>query len=106
MVKVMCTRCPVLDGITGPSGHLTFDFCIISSWKLLLRSISVLLTGRRSSNQTSVGCAEHVGRLQVCPGTVIHPLWLSLLPLIRFWLSMKLNLQIAACFFALLHFFF
>lgn len=52
VVKMMCARCPVLEGNTAdPPGHCIFDFYVVSSCKLLvLCSISILLTGRRSSN--------------------------------------------------------
>lgn len=56
-MKMMCTRCPVLEGNTGdPPGLCIFDFYIIRSWKLLvLCSISVLFMGRRSSRASPPG---------------------------------------------------
>lgn len=63
--------------------------------------------------RASLGCAELTCKLQTpcweAPDLPcdLHPSSLAiLLPLIKFWLSMKLNLQIAALFFAFLYFFF
>lgn len=62
--------------------------------------------------RASLGCAELTCKLQTpcweAPDLPcdLHPSSLAiLLPLIKFWLSMKLNLQIAALFFAFLYFF-
>lgn len=58
--------------------------------------------------QASLGCMELTCMLwtprREAPGLPwhLHPLWLSLLSLIKFWLSMRINLQIAALFFAFL----
>lgn len=110
ILKMTCAYYPVLEGNPrDPPGRCMCDFSNFSSWKLLvLCSISMGLMGRRSSHASLPGMpgADLHAVDTLLGGSTFAPAPPSVLSLIKFWLSMKLNLQIVAFFFVFLYIFF